>query len=574
MNKIDPIYTEKTECQDCYKCVRHCPVKAITVEDGSAVVDSELCIFCGKCVEICPVGAKRIRLDLSLAKQLLKQKDRVYVSLAPSYVTEYPDIHPSQLIQAIKRLGFRGVSETAIGAQLVSDECLSYIESEGRKFYISSACPVTNNLISKYFPDIKDNVTAIMSPVLAHCTFLKQHLGDDIGIVFISPCIAKKQEADSYPDVMDVSITFRDLNQWFEEEQIKPEYLRVDEAQQPVPFAADDGAYYPIDGGMSRSMKAAGSMDDIVVMTFSGIRDIKDALKDIEKLPDGKTYFIEVLACEGGCVNGPCSQTRDSTIVKNSQILNRGKDSRSESASVKESIKMEIETAGLHKKQYTLSQLHEALLSVGKYSTRDELNCGGCGYNSCKEFAAAMIDGKAEKTMCVSYMRKLATKKANALMQAMPSGVVIVDKDLRIVDCNKKFVELVGGDAEFVYEANPGLEGAYLKKLIDFHEHFSNMFNSDNAELTINIKNNDKYLNLTLFNIEDQRLVGGIIQDITTPYIQRDHVILKAKEVIRKNLTTVQQIAFLLGENASESEVMLQEIIDSFGSAQHPRKDS
>ena len=210
MNKIDPIYTEKTECQDCYKCVRHCPVKAISVEDGSAVVDSELCIFCGKCVEICPVGAKRIRLDLSLAKQLLKQKERVYVSLAPSYVTEYPDIHPSQLIQSLEKLGFSGVSETAIGAQLVSDECINYIEKEGRKFYISSACPVTNNLISKYFPEIKDNVTAIMSPVLAHCTFLKQHFGDDIGIVFISPCIAKKQEADSYPDTMDVSITFQD----------------------------------------------------------------------------------------------------------------------------------------------------------------------------------------------------------------------------------------------------------------------------------------------------------------------------------------------------------------------------
>ena len=325
---------------------------------------------------------------------------------------------------------------------------------------------------------------------------------------------------------------------------------------------------------MSRSMKAVGKVEDIEIMTFSGINDIKDALKNVDKLPESKKYFIEVLACEGGCVNGPCSQTRDSTIVKNSQILDRGKDERSAIAAVDNSIKMDINTAGIRKKQYTLAELHEALLSVGKYSTKDELNCGGCGYNSCKEFAAAMVDGKAEKTMCVSYMRKLANKKANALMQAMPSGVVIVDKDLRIVDCNKKFVELVGGDAEFVYEANPGLEGAYLKKLIEFHEHFTNMFNSDKDELTINIKNNDKYLNLTLFNIEEQRLVGGIIQDITTPYIQRDHVILKAKEVIRKNLTTVQQIAFLLGENASESEVMLQEIIDSFGSAQNPGKDS
>ncbi|HPF08397.1 MAG TPA: [Fe-Fe] hydrogenase large subunit C-terminal domain-containing protein, partial [Candidatus Cloacimonadota bacterium] len=194
MNK--PIYTEKTECQDCYKCVRECPVKAIRVIEGSAQVMSDACILCGRCTEVCPVGAKKIRDDLGEAIELLKRKERVYVSLAPTFRTEFNGLDSNKLVAALNSLGFAGVSETALGAQEVSASCAQLLAEGSNPLLISSACPSVVHLIEQYYPHLVPQISPVDSPLQAHCKMLKKAFGDDIGIVFIGPCVAKKNEAE------------------------------------------------------------------------------------------------------------------------------------------------------------------------------------------------------------------------------------------------------------------------------------------------------------------------------------------------------------------------------------------
>ncbi len=192
MSQLHSIYTEKRECQDCHKCIRECPVKAIRVQDGYARVVPELCILCGSCILACPNSAKQVRDDLPVAKALLASGRSVVVSLAPSFVAQYPSVRPHQLVHALKKLGFLAVSETALGAQQVSANVLSLMRGEPGRIWISSACPAVVDFVGKYHPECQDAISPLLSPLLTHCKMLRDHYGN-VGVVFIGPCIAKKK---------------------------------------------------------------------------------------------------------------------------------------------------------------------------------------------------------------------------------------------------------------------------------------------------------------------------------------------------------------------------------------------
>ncbi|MFI4912951.1 MAG: [Fe-Fe] hydrogenase large subunit C-terminal domain-containing protein [Sedimentisphaeraceae bacterium JB056] len=564
MDFMKPIYTEAAKCQDCYKCLRQCPVKAIKIQDGHAKVINELCVMCGHCVQVCPVGAKKIRNDLERARLLLKSDKKVYVSLAPSFVTEFADVEPAKLVAAINKLGFDGVSETALGAQEVSAN-IGKIISEGKKdVYISSACPTIVEYIKKYRPEFAEKVTNMLSPVLAHCKILRKTYGDDIAIVFVGPCIAKKSESDMFPQLMDISITFKDLRLWFEVENIELE--KVEAREDFVPRGAQEGALYPIDGGMIAGIKANCSVNDAQFMAFSGMDDIRKVLDELDTSKLKGPLFLELLACDGGCVNGPAVSKDSGTAMKRYDVIDY---SKYPDVNIPRKPEVEIGTdwkiEPVKHAEHTEQEIRDALRSVGKYKAEDELNCSGCGYDSCREFAKALLDGRAEPSMCVSYMRQLAHKKADALIKTMPSGVVIVDQKLEILECNRKFAELLGEETLKLYDDMPGLEKAVLEKILPFANIFKQVLNSGEKVVEKNIKLENIILHVTVFTIEPHRLVGGFLQDITVPAVQKQQIINKAKEVIEKNLSTVQQIAYLLGENASESEVILNSIVGSFG---------
>ena len=561
MDFLKPIYTETAQCQDCYKCLRQCQVKAIQIQDGHARVMHDYCVMCGHCVQTCPVGAKKVRNDLEKAKLLIENKNKVIVSLAPSFVTEFDDIDRSVLISAIKKLGFWGVSETALGAQEVSANVAELIRVGDKKVYISSACPSVVALIKKYHPEFSGNVTDMLSPVLAHCKMLRKEYGNDIGVVFVGPCIAKKVEADLYNGLMDVALTFQELRNWLEIEGVALDDSICADDVEFVPGKAQEGALYPIDGGMIAGIKANCSISDMELMAFSGISNIQKVLASLNKMKTGKKLFLELLACERGCVNGPSVSHKEGTALKRLEVIENSEystDTIPRRPSVDISAEWGYEMAV--RPAYSEIDIRKALEQVGKFSDDDELNCSGCGYDSCREFAKALIEGKAEPNMCVSYMRQLAHKKADALIRTMPSGLVIVDENLRILESNKRFAELLGDEVVKIYESCPGLEGAYIEKLVPFARLFTQVLNKGTELIEKDIKMENVVLHVTIFTIEPHRLVGCFLQDITVPAVHKEQIINKTKEVIAKNLATVQQIAYLLGENASESEVMLNSV--------------
>jgi iron only hydrogenase large subunit-like protein len=553
-------------------------VKAIKVESGYASVIPELCIVCGQCVEVCPNQAKRVRDDLPLVRQLLSTRLQIFASLAPSYVTEFPEATPGQMIHALKRLGFAGVSETALGAQEVSAQAAALLAQEPNRVLASSACPTVVAWFQKHRPQYSRFLTNLLSPLLTHCKILRQTFGADIGIVFIGPCIAKKLEASRHPELLDAALTFEDLRRWFEQGKIRPAILEERVEDRFVPETSAEGAWYPVDGGMIAGMKTRCAVNDASCMAFSGIPALERALDGLQQCSGKEGLFLELLACEGGCVNGPRAARRNGTAERRRRVLQQGRSSNIALPRATDSrleLRCGYEAVTPTLPQYPEAQVREALRQVGKLSIDDELNCGGCGYDSCREFGAALLGQKAERSMCVTYMRKLALKKADALIQQMPSAVVIVNESLRIIEFNRAFARCFGRGSDQPGEVPLQLEGILLSEVTPFASLFHTVLKSGEDILDRDLRYQQTILHATIFSIEKHAIVGGILQDITEPAVRKAEVIRKAHEVIQRSLETTQKIACLLGENAAESEITLNSIIDSFSPAkpEEPRTD-
>ena len=319
---LKPIYTEPENCQDCYKCVRECPVKAIQIEDNKAYIIEERCIYCGHCTQVCPTGAKKIRDGVSRTRLILQNYPRVILSLAPSWACEFEDLSIGQLIAAIRKLGFSGVSETAIGAELVSSRVSDYLQQSQPGVYISSACPVVVEYIRKYSTEHTPAITPMLSPMLAHARILKDYYGNDLKVIFAGPCICKKLEADHFKDLVEVAITFKDLKNWFEKENIHPEQLAPAAEAHFIPWQAGIGSLYPVEGGMLPGID--GESKKIVKMAFSDLSNIKDVIKNLDTRREKDTIFLELLACKGGCINGPAKLSQTSLAIKKYNIQKQG----------------------------------------------------------------------------------------------------------------------------------------------------------------------------------------------------------------------------------------------------------
>ena len=583
-NREYPLYTIKNNCQDCYKCVRRCPVKAIKIEDGSAMIVPDLCIACGTCYRVCPAKAKQARNDLTRAKHLVQSGKDVYVSLAPSWITEFEGVSREQMIAAIRRLGFRGVSETALGAEEVSANIDGLLDkaaneapqvSAANRLFISTACPAVVEYINKYVPERTANLTKLTSPLLAHCRLLKTALGKDIEVIFIGPCIAKKIEADRHPDLLSLSLSFTDLRQWLKDENIVLKDIHTSVFDKFVMSKAEEGAAYPVEGGMIETLKPYEQSQKAYLMQITGIENIKRELKNIREEALDRPIFIECLACEGGCVNGPCTSSKKSGLEKRVEIL---KESDFSGLAGKRSpsvdITLDYASEAIVQPEHDETDIKRVLASIGKYSIEDEINCGGCGYNTCRNFAKALLDGKAEPEMCVSHMKQQAQRKANALLRCIPSPIVIANAKLSIMEYNDKFVETFWNEDEHadIYDQN-NLHGADLRDFINFTNLFSASLDLEQDIHREHVRFNDKLFDVVVFNIDKKQIVGGIIEDVTNMEMKKEQIAEKAKEVIHKNLATVQQIACTLGEHMAEPEVLLRSIAKDFAADDEQSSD-
>lgn len=564
MKSIYPVYTLKNECHDCYKCVRECPVKAIKVKDGSASVIAEKCIACGHCVQVCPSSAKRVRNDIEKVKALLLSKKKIYVSLAPSWRGVY-EFSSQKMIAILKKIGFYAVSETALGAQEVSIKTAEILKNGNNGLYISSACPVIVDFIRKYHPAFSENITPIASPALTHAKLLKEKFGGDISIVFIGPCIGKKNESDKYQDLIDAALTFEELNYWINELFIDISEIKTNSEDNFILENAYEGALYPIDGGMNETIRKVGIDSNTTLINISSLENFNKALINFNKEKCENKIFIEALACSDGCINGPCIDSQKSEISIISEVLTKVKYRKKIPQTASVIVPIEYNEDKIENKQYTYDEIINAMKSIGKHSEADELNCGGCGYATCQDLAKALISGEAEPSMCVSYMRKIAMKKASAMLKAMPSAMVMVDKNLCIIESNEAFIKMFCSDMyEFFSSEQDGLSGAAIDRIIPFSNLFTTVMQAGEDIHKEHYPVKNRLYNISIFTIEEGEIIGAVITDVTQSETNREQIAKRAREVINKNIATVQNIACLLGEHMVETEQLLNSIAEDY----------
>ena len=563
MNNQYPVYTLTNECHDCYKCIRECPVKAIKIENGHASVIPEKCIACGNCVKTCPSNAKRVRCDIDKAQALIRAQKDVYVSLAPSWRASFEN-SAEKMIALLKQLGFKEVSETALGAQEVSIKTAQMLNNAEKGLFISSACPVIVDYIRKYMPEFTKYITPIGSPLMTHSKMLKETFGDDISIVFVGPCIGKKNEV-TYSGLFDVALTFEELRMWFNEEIIDITKVARDNKFKFVPESAYEGTLYPIDGGMNQTIRKSGINDNVQLLEVCGLSALQRALKNLDPEKLDKTIFIEALACEGGCVGGPCISSEKAGITMVSDILTKEKKRESIPSEPKVVVDYNIEPKKVVHSEHWIDDILKTLKKIGKHTIDDELNCGGCGYATCRDLAKALLDGEAETSMCVSYMRKIAMRKAAAMIRCMPSAIVMVDNDLNILEANDSFMRMFTGDMYEVFKARPdGLTGAALDRIVDFADLFKTILKTGKDLHKERYNVNGKLYDISAFTIEENEIVGAVITDVTSSETNREKISQKAHEVISKNISIVQEIACLLGEHMVETETLLSSIAEDY----------
>lgn len=571
MDAFYPVYTQKNECNDCYKCIRGCHVKAIRISAGSASVINEKCIVCGECVKVCPAKAKTVRSDLDLVKSLILSGKKVYVSLAPTWKGVY-SVSSQAMVKALMGLGFAGVSETALGAQEVSIQTANILNSCESGLFISSACPVIDNYIRLYKPDFANSIVPLASPALTHAAMLKESFGKECEVVFIGPCIAKKTEADAHPNLILAALTFEELNYWLKEEFIEFEPCS-DNSYSFLLENSHEGSLYPIEGGMNETIRRVGiKNNDVTFIQVSSLADFDKALQNIDLANVGNKIFVEALSCSGGCINGPSVASGKSPILITNEIYSKTVNRNLVPTLAKKVVKMEYSPKPILNQEFTIQEISKNLKKIGKHKLEDELNCSACGYTTCREFVNALIQGDAEASQCASYMRKIAVREAAEMLRCMPSSVVIVNSNMQIVKANDAFERFFLDEETYkaFSQIDANLEGASIQKIVPFpelfkaclergqkihHEHYVTKFNGE-----------DKIFDISIFSIEENELVGAVISDVTKSEIDRSKIVQKAKEVISKNISTVQEIASLLGEHMVETELILESIAQDYGS--------
>ncbi|WP_031513645.1 [Fe-Fe] hydrogenase large subunit C-terminal domain-containing protein [Desulfofalx alkaliphila] len=563
------ITTNEAKCRDCYRCIRTCPVKAIEItsnrETGAhhAKVIDNLCIERGCCILACPQSAKKLSTwDFDEVKKLLTQGGHVAAAVAPSHAAAIPLDDPRKLPDLLRRLGFSIVQETSIGAELVIRHHLRLGFS---KPLIGSSCPVVVNIVERYYPELIPMLAPVVSPMVAHGRYIRsEHPG--YHVVFIGPCVAKKAErkVEGIDDAVDYVLGFNELMELAEERGIDIESLKPAEFDNPPLGVAN---LFPLEGGMQRGI-GHGLVDH--EKNYVSLTGVQDCLQYLEHLATGgiknPPRFMELLACRGGCIDGPLSLCREESIyVRRQKVLEYYRSLKQDDAVElqlpAELLKREYVNKKIIQSMPSENEIEDILLLTGKTKPEDELNCGACGYETCRDKAVAVYQGKAEMQMCIPYMRDRAESLSNVVMSAMPNGIIIVGQDLTILEMNSA--------AEKLFKCSgKELVGEKLAKLISPENYVRVLNNKKMMHISREYPEYGITVNEIIFPVEDQQIVVGIFIDITEERrhheqfeLMKNQTIMQAQEVIEKQMMVAQEIAGLLGEATAESKIHLSRLI-------------
>ena len=549
---------KKSNCKNCYKCIRHCPVKAIRFSGNQAHIIGNECILCGHCFVVCPQNAKEIVDSTEKVRVLIQSGDPVVVSLAPSFVANYDGVGIEAMRKALKKLGFADVEETAIGATIVKTEYERMLKEDNRDIIITSCCHSINLLIQKYFPAELQYLADVMSPMQAHCVDIKKRI-PNAKTVFIGPCVAKKDEAEYYEGPVDAVLTFEELTNWLKAERIE---LEKEMDENPESRAR----FFPTTGGILKTM--AQNAPGYTYLALDGVENCITALKDIES---GKIHncFIEMSACIGSCIGGPVMEKYHRSPVHDYMSVAQYAGTRDFNGAQPDALALKkhftmIDHKAMQPAEYEITAV---LRQMGKFKPSDELNCGSCGYNSCREKAIAIVQGKAEISMCLPFLKDKAESFSDTIVRNTPNGLIVLNENFEVQQINAAARKIMN----IRYESD--VLGEPVVRILD-PAVFMSVKNSGRSirDQKVYLAEYKKYIEQTVVYDRDSHMLIGIMRDITDEEAEREkktrinqQTVEIADTVVEKQMRIVQEIASLLGETAAETKIALTKLKESIG---------
>ena len=547
---------KKSNCKNCYKCIRHCPVKSIRFSGNQANIINNECILCGHCFVVCPQDAKQIVDETEKVKVMLQSGEPVVASIAPSFIANYPGVGIAAMRRALKKLGFYDAEETAIGATIVKTEYERMLREDNRDVIISSCCHSINLLIQKYFPGALHCLADVLSPMLAHCQDIKRRM-PEAKTVFIGPCVAKKDEADHYAGLTDAVLTFEDLTNWLKKEGIELENEMDSEAESRARF-------FPVTGGVLKTMKK--NEDQYTYLAIDGVENCIEALKDIES---GKVHrcFIEMNACAGGCISGPIMEKYHKNPIKDYIAVAQYAGTKDFDIPQPDFMHLRKSFSPIDREMQMPSdmEIQAILRKMGKFKPSQELNCGSCGYNTCREKAVAIYQGKAEASMCLPYLKDKAESFSDSIVRNTPNGLIVLNEDLEVQQINAAARKIMN------IRAASDVLGEQVVRILD-PMIFMNAMETrlgiiEKREYLVEYK---RYVDQTVIHDKESRLLICIMRDVTSEEREREkkenisrQTIDVADKDVDKQMRIVQEIASLLGETAAETKIALSKLKES-----------
>ena len=548
---------KKSNCKNCYKCIRHCPVKAIRFSGNQAHIMKDECILCGQCFVVCPQNAKEIVDSTETVKAMLKEGNPVFVSLAPSFIANYEGVGIEAMREALQKLGFTDVEETAIGATIVKNEYEKMLAEGERDVIITSCCPTINLLIQRHFPSALPYLADVVSPMLAHCMDIKKRY-PNAKTVFIGPCVSKKYEGESSGGIVDAVLTFEELSNWLKEENIQlKQEVKANEASR--------ARFFPTAGGILKTMKQETS--EYTYLTFDGVESCMNALRDIE---EGRVHkcFIEMSACVGSCIGGPVMEKyHNSQLISDYIAISEfaGKEDFPVEQPASENIKKTFVQGERNLHQPSEEEINDVLRQMGKTKPSDELNCGSCGYNTCREKAIAVCQGKAEISMCLPYLKKKAESFSNTIVKNTPNAIVVIDEDLQVQQINEAARKMMN------LRFSSDILGESVVRVLDPVDFIQVLDSGESIhDKKVYLEEYKRYVEQSIVHDEESHLLICIMRDITEEEKHREkredisrQTIEVADKVVDKQMRIVQEIASLLGETAAETKIALTKLKES-----------
>ena len=547
---------KKSNCKNCYKCIRHCPVKSIRFSGNQAHIIGNECILCGQCFVVCPQDAKAIVDETEKVKVLIQSGSPVYVSLAPSFIANYDGVGIETMQDALCKLGFAGVEETAIGATMVKTEYERMLHEEHRDIVISSCCHSVNLLIQKYFPKELQYLADVLSPMQTHCRDIKKRF-PDAKTVFIGPCVAKKDEADYYEGIVDAVLTFEELTRWLDAEHIELKKKSEENDNSRARF-------FPTTGGILKTM--AQNEPGYTYLAIDGVENCIAALRDIE---NGNLHhcFVEMSACVGSCIGGPVMEKYHRSPVKDYISVSNYAGKHDFPVDQPDEVQMRKTFTYIerHSQMPTEDEIRDILRQMGKMKPSDELNCGSCGYNTCREKAVAIFQNKAEISMCLPYLKDKAESFSDSIVNNTPNGLIVLNEKLEVQQINTAARKIMN-----IRSASDVL-GDLVVRILD-PKVFLEVLNTgrDVRDQRIYLAEYGKYVEQTVIYDKEYRLLICIMRDVTDEESERDkkenisrQTVEIADKVVDKQMRIVQEIASLLGETAAETKIALTKLKES-----------